>query len=101
VTASSENIPVNLLANSGFFTVKILDAPETISQGWRGSVPRFVEDFVQLANIAGDSVGRVVSVQPNSHHRSAACLRQDGIYTITLRGMAAVAEGAAVFSPKR
>jgi tagaturonate reductase len=46
-----------------------------------------VEDFVQQANIAGDPVGRVVSVQRKSDHRSAAFHRQDGLYTLILRGL--------------
>ena len=52
-----------------------------------------MEDLVQLANIAGGLVGRVVSVQRNSDHRSAACLREDGLCTIILRGLVSVAEG--------
>jgi hypothetical protein len=56
-----------------------------------------VEDVLQLANIAGGPVGRVVSVERKSDHRSAAFLRQDGLYTIILRGLASVAERSPVF----
>jgi len=42
---------------------------------------------VQLANIAGQPVGRVVSVQRKSDHRSSAFLQQDGLYTLILRGL--------------
>jgi tagaturonate reductase len=63
-------------------------APETILQIGSGAFLKgFVEDFVQLANIAGNPVGRVVSVQRRSDHRSAAFLRQDGLYTLILRGL--------------
>jgi tagaturonate reductase len=66
----------------------MLSTPETILQIGSGAFLRgFVEDFVQLANIAGGPVGRVVSVQRKSDHRSAAFLRQDGLYTLILRGL--------------
>jgi tagaturonate reductase len=66
----------------------MLSAPETILQIGSGTFLRgFVEDFVQLANVAGGPVGRVVSVQRKSDHRSAAFLRQDGLYTLILRGL--------------
>ena len=42
---------------------------------------------MQLANIAGQPVGRVVSVQRKSDHRSSAFLQQDGLYTLILRGL--------------
>jgi tagaturonate reductase len=66
----------------------LLSAPETILQIGSGAFLKgFVEDFVQLANMAGEPVGRVVSVQRKSDHRSAASLRQDGLYTLILRGL--------------
>ncbi|HTW58883.1 MAG TPA: tagaturonate reductase [Terriglobales bacterium] len=66
----------------------LLSAPETILQIGSGAFLKgFVEDFVQLASIAGNPVGRVVSVQRKSDHRSAAFLRQDGLYTLILRGL--------------
>jgi tagaturonate reductase len=66
----------------------MLSAPETILQIGSGTFLRgFVEDFVQLANVAGGPVGRVVSVQRKSDHRSAAFRRQDGLYTLILRGL--------------
>ncbi len=46
-----------------------------------------MEDFVQLSNITGGPVGRVVTVQRKADHRSAAFLRQDGLYTLILRGL--------------
>lgn len=66
----------------------ILSAPEIILQVGSGAFLRgFVEDFVQLANVAGDHVGRVVSIQRRSDRRSEAFLRQDGLYTLILRGI--------------
>jgi tagaturonate reductase len=66
----------------------MFSAPDTILQIGSGAFLRgFVEDFVQLAKIAGQPVGRVVSVQRKSDHRSAAFLRQDGLYTLILRGI--------------
>jgi tagaturonate reductase len=89
---SPARISVDPLANAPadieLPTTNILSAPETILQIGSGAFLRgFVEDFVQLANIAGDPVGRVVSVQRKSDHRSAAFLRQDGLYTLILRGL--------------
>ena len=69
-------------------TADLLSAPETILQIGSGSFLKgFVEDFVQLANVAGEPLGRVISVQRRSDHRSAASLRQDGLYTLILRGL--------------
>ena len=66
----------------------IFGAPETILQIGSGAFLRgFVEDFVQLAHIAGDPAGRVVSIQRKPDRRSAAFLRQDGLYTLILRGL--------------
>src|ERR1700735_2104059 len=86
------NISAELLANQSaniqLPTAKMFGTPETILQIGSGAFLRgFVEDFVQLANIAGGPVGRVVSVQRTSDHRSAAFLRQDGLYTLILRGI--------------
>lgn len=68
--------------------VDILNAPETILQIGSGAFLRgFVEDFLQLADVAGDHVGRVVAVQRKPDHRSAAFTRQDGLYTLILRGI--------------
>ena len=89
---SPANISVDLLANKSVNIelppANIFGTPETILQIGSGAFLKgFVEDFVQLANIAGNSVGRVVSVQRRSDHRSAAFLRQDGLYTLILRGL--------------
>ena len=66
----------------------VLDAPETILQIGAGNFLRgFVEDFVQLANARGDFSGRVVAVQRWSDQRSEAFRRQDGLYTLILRGI--------------
>src|ERR1700689_3669601 len=86
------NISADLLANKSanieLPTANMFSTPETILQIGSGAFLKgFVEDFVQLANIAGDPVGRVVSVQRKSDHRSAAFLRQDGLYTLILRGL--------------
>jgi len=82
------NTPANTPANIELPAANLLSAPETILQIGSGAfLKAFVEDFVQLANIAGNQVGRVVSVQRTSDHRSAAFLRQDGLYTLILRGI--------------
>jgi tagaturonate reductase len=65
----------------------LLEAPEAILQIGTGKFMRgFVEDFVQLANAAGDYRGRVVSTQRRPDHRSAIFARQDGLYTLVMRG---------------
>jgi tagaturonate reductase len=75
-------------ANIELPAANLLSAPETILQIGSGAFLRgFVEDFVQLANVPGGMAGRVVSVQRKSDHRSAAFLRQDGLYTLILRGI--------------
>jgi tagaturonate reductase len=67
---------------------KLLSAPETILQIGSGAFLRgFVEDFVQLANVAGNLAGRVLSVQRQPDHRSEAFIRQEGLYTLILRGI--------------
>ncbi|MGH9452710.1 MAG: tagaturonate reductase, partial [Terriglobia bacterium] len=68
----------------------LMSAPETILQFGTGNFLRgFVEDFVQLANRSGDLSGRVVAVQRRPDHRSAAFTKQDGLYTLILRGIEA------------
>jgi tagaturonate reductase len=85
----SADLPADISANIELPTAKMLSAPETILQIGSGAFLKgFVEDFVQLANMAGEPVGRVVSVQRKSDHRSDALLRQDGLYTLILRGLA-------------
>lgn len=89
---SPANVCADLLAdksaNIELPTANMSGAPETILQIGSGAFLKgFVEDFVQLATIAGDPVGRVVSVQRRSDHRSGAFLRQDGLYTLILRGL--------------
>jgi tagaturonate reductase len=75
-------------ANIELPPARILSAPETILQiGSGGFLRGFMEDFVQLANAAGELAGRVVSVQRKPDRRSRAFLRQDGLYTLILRGI--------------
>jgi tagaturonate reductase len=65
----------------------ILSAPETILQiGSGGFLRGFVEDFLQLANARGDLSGRLVSVQRKPDRRAEAFDRQEGLYTLILRG---------------
>jgi tagaturonate reductase len=85
---SSANLLANIPANIELPTARMLTTPETTLQIGSGAFLKgFVEDFVQLANMAGEAVGRVVSVQRKSDRRSAAFLRQDGLYTLILRGL--------------
>ncbi|MFZ0760597.1 MAG: tagaturonate reductase [Candidatus Sulfotelmatobacter sp.] len=66
----------------------VLSAPETILQiGSGGFLRGFVEDFVQLASENGGWAGRVVSVQRRPDRRSEALIRQNGLYTLILRGI--------------
>jgi tagaturonate reductase len=66
----------------------LLNAPETILQlGWGKFMRGFVPDFVQLANQDGRYTGRIIAVQRTSDHRSEAAARQDGLYTLILRGL--------------
>ena len=75
-------------ANVDLPPAAILSAPETILQiGSGGFLRGFVEDFLQLANTAGDLAGRVVSIQRKPDRRSEAFARQDGLYTLILRGV--------------
>jgi hypothetical protein len=57
----------------------------------------FVPDFVQLAHADGRYRGRILAVQRESDHRSAAAARQDTLYTLILRGL----EGGATQSDLR
>jgi tagaturonate reductase len=83
-----ERSPANVFANIELPAANMLSTLETILQIGSGAFLKgFVEDFVQQANIAGEPVGRVVSVQRKSDHRSAAFFRQDGLYTLILRGL--------------
>jgi tagaturonate reductase len=66
----------------------ILKAPETILQIGSGNFLKgFVDDFVQLANAARVFSGRVVSVQRKPDRRSEMFARQDGLYTLVIRGI--------------
>jgi tagaturonate reductase len=83
-----ERIPANAATTIELPPSNIFGAPETILQIGSGAFLRgFVEDFVQLADVAGDHIGRVVSVQRSSDRRSAALACQDGLYTLILRGI--------------
>jgi tagaturonate reductase len=63
------------------------EAPERILQFGSGNFLRgFIEDFVQASNTAGHFSGRVVSVQRKRDYRFEASRRQDGLYTLVLRG---------------
>jgi tagaturonate reductase len=76
----------------------LLQAPETILQLGFGKFMRgYVPDFVQVANLDGRYRGRVLSVQRRADHRSEAARRQDGLYTLILRGL----EGGRVKEVKR
>ena len=76
------------LANIDLPPANILSAPETILQIGSGAFLRgFVEDFLQLAYSSGDLAGRVVSVQRKADRRSEVLARQDGLYTLILRGI--------------
>jgi tagaturonate reductase len=76
------------LANVDLPPANILSAPEMILQIGSGAFLRgFVEDFLQLTHTAGDLAGRVVSVQRKADRRSEALVRQDGLYTLILRGI--------------
>ncbi|MGA9978588.1 MAG: tagaturonate reductase [Candidatus Sulfotelmatobacter sp.] len=84
----SANLRADKSANLELPTANMLSTPETILQVGSGAFLRgFMEDFVQLSNITGGPVGRVVTVQRKADHRSAAFLRQDGLYTLILRGL--------------
>jgi len=75
-------------ANVDLPPTAILDAPETILQiGSGGFLRGFVEDFLQLANAAGNLSCRLVSVQRRPDWRPEAFARQDGLYTLILRGI--------------
>jgi len=63
-------------------------APETILQlGWGKFMRGYAPDFVQLANQDGCYAGRVLSVQRHGDYRCEASARQDGLYTLILRGI--------------
>ncbi len=63
-------------------------APETILQLGFGKFMRgYLPDFVQLANQDGRYSGRIIAVQRQPDHRSEASVRQDGLYTLILRGI--------------
>src|SRR5208283_4841445 len=65
-----------------------LSSAETILQlGWGKFMRGFVPDFVQLANAGGRYSGRLVAVQREPDHRSAAATRQGTLYTLILRGL--------------
>src|ERR1700722_2914516 len=85
---SSADLLANIPTNIELPTARMLRTPEpTLQIGSGAFLKGFVEAFVQLANMAGEVVGRVVSVQRKSDRRSAAFLRQDGLYTLILRGL--------------
>jgi tagaturonate reductase len=68
--------------------VSILSAPETVLQiGSGGFLRGFVEDFLQTANSTGDLCGRVASVQRKPDRRQEIFARQNGLYTLVLRGL--------------
>jgi tagaturonate reductase len=68
--------------------VQMLKAPETILQlGWGKFMRGYVPDFVQLCNQGGQYAGRILNVQRSADYRSEAFARQNGLYTLILRGM--------------
>jgi tagaturonate reductase len=69
-------------------TNSLLNAPETILQLGFGKFLRgYVTDFVQIANQQGHYWGRILVVQRKADHRTEAFARQNGLYTLVLRGL--------------
>ena len=76
-----------VLKESGYKGYVLHDAPEKVMQFGEGNFLRaFADDFIDIANERAGFNGKVVMVQPISSGLSELINKQEGLYTLYLRG---------------
>ena len=76
-----------VLQESGYDGFVLRDAPEKVMQFGEGNFLRaFADDFFDIANEKAGFNGKVVMVQPIASGLSEIINRQEGLYTLYLRG---------------
>lgn len=76
-----------VLKESGYDGFILRDAPEKVMQFGEGNFLRaFADDFIDIANERAGFNGKVVMVQPISSGLSELINKQEGLYTLYLRG---------------
>lgn len=76
-----------VLRESGYDGFVLRDAPEKVMQFGEGNFLRaFADDFFDIANEKAGFNGKVVMVQPIASGLSELINRQEGLYTLYLRG---------------
>ena len=82
-----EQLNYQVLAASGYDGYILKDAPEKVMQFGEGNFLRaFVDDFIDIANEKAGYNGKVVLVQPIAPGLSDLINKQEGLYTLYLRG---------------
>ncbi len=77
----------SVLEKSGYDGYILKDAPEKIMQFGEGNFLRaFVDYFIDIANEKADFNAKVVLVQPIAMGLSELINKQEGLYTLYLRG---------------
>ena len=76
-----------VLKESGYDGFVLRDAPEKVMQFGEGNFLRaFADDFFDIANERAGFNGKVVMVQPIASGLSELINKQEGLYTLYLRG---------------
>ncbi len=82
-----EQLTYKTLAEQGYDGYLLKDAPERVLQFGEGNFLRaFVDYFIDLMNEKAGFNGKVVLTQPSSPRPNTRFARQDGLYTLFLRG---------------
>ncbi len=82
-----EQLNYDVLARSNYDGYILRDAPEKVLQFGEGNFLRaFVDDFIDIANEKADFNGKVVVVQPIGTGLAEMINKQQGLYTLYLRG---------------
>ena len=82
-----QQLKYDILKNSGYDGYILKDAPEKVMQFGEGNFLRaFVDYFIDIANEKAAFNGKVVLVQPIASGLSEIINKQEGLYTLYLRG---------------
>lgn len=82
-----EQLNYRVLKNTGYEGYILESAPEKVMQFGEGNFLRaFVDDFIDIANEKAGYNGKVVLVQPIAQGLTELINRQEGLYTLYLRG---------------
>ena len=82
-----EQLNYRVLKNAGYNGYILENAPEKVMQFGEGNFLRaFVDDFIDIANEKAGFNGKAVLVQPIAQGLTELINKQEGLYTLYLRG---------------